>query len=405
MYRPHRIATRQFTLQNKTLGAVYNAERDIQRLDSRIKYSPYADAVRKTLIRGDGLGVLNIKSLWPSIYSVMRVETAAYLYPREASSATLGKVLEKEKHDTIDSAIEAFHFMEATEWITNNKNHGSKFSPHDMLQLNAYCEDGLFAKASSASFRTGSFNEEKLLASGLDYFPPEAQELNLYLEDFCEFINTETLTPLCQASIAQFQFEAIRPFEGNLDRTERLLIDYIFSRRKLVESILFPINFFAAHSKEKFYEYLSPYLNTPGGNENSTLPYVEKLILHTTIVSYELLQFIMTLHQLLVNLVDRWRMRLGRVDKGSAVEMLLYKLAGTPILTIAQACDFIGKSFSATSDALDRLVKAGVVTLGYPIRRNKTFEARDAILLHDGMYRQNVPEGSKVQELSLAQRA
>ena len=54
-------------------------------------------------------------------------------------------------------------------------------------------------------------------------------------------------------------------------------------------------------------------------------------------------------------------------------------LPGAPLLTATTAFDLIGRSFQATSQAIDRLVEAGIlkqVTVG---RRNRAFEAPELI--------------------------
>ena len=78
-------------------------------------------------------------------------------------------------------------------------------------------------------------------------------------------------------------------------------------------------------------------------------------------------------------LQDSWRERLGSVRRGSAADLLLRALPGAPLLTATTASDLVGRSFQATSQAIDRLVEAGVlkqVTVG---RRNRAFEAPELI--------------------------
>ena len=93
-------------------------------------------------------------------------------------------------------------------------------------------------------------------------------------------------------------------------------------------------------------------------------------------------------------LQDSWRQRLGAVRRGSAADLLLRALPGTPWLTANTGSDLIERSFQATSQAIERLVEAGIlkqVTVG---RRNRAFEAPELIEAFTALERQLAsPEG------------
>jgi hypothetical protein len=69
-----------------------------------------------------------------------------------------------------------------------------------------------------------------------------------------------------------------------------------------------------------------------------------------------------------------WRALLGRIRSGSATD-LLKSLAGAPVLTVGSAAGLIGRSFPQTSQAIERLVLAGVLSQVKAGRRNRVFEA------------------------------
>jgi hypothetical protein len=77
----------------------------------------------------------------------------------------------------------------------------------------------------------------------------------------------------------------------------------------------------------------------------------------------------------LVDLEAASRAKLGRVRANSAADLLVTALPSLPVFSISTAAAHIGRTFQATSDAVERLREAGVVrqvTLG---RRNRAFEA------------------------------
>ncbi|WP_433603706.1 hypothetical protein ACQPXH_29660 [Nocardia sp. CA-135953] len=80
-----------------------------------------------------------------------------------------------------------------------------------------------------------------------------------------------------------------------------------------------------------------------------------------------------------VELQRSWRDRVAPVRANSALDLLLSKLIGAPILTVSTAATLIGRSFPATNAAVDRLTEAGILrqlTIG---RRNRAFESPEAI--------------------------
>lgn len=386
MYRPRNIADWNFSLHNDTAAILYAAERDILRLDERIKSSPCAGAVLTTLLRGDALSTQNIYNVFPDIYTVMRIETAgSLLHSSQDTNDAIKNLLYSEDHPTIDNALKIYRYMQTVEWVTDPNSSPSMLTPDDMLDVYRRCEFGPLSDISDASFRSIPFSFGKEGDAAL-YQPPYPNDLYPLLNDYCAFIRSDILTPLSQASIAQYQFEALKPFDSNLDRMERLIMHYILSRRGLLENITLPLNLFAAHFKDRFDKLLMPYLTKPAESDADLRAYVEDLITYMTQIAYEVIKFTISLHKMLLGLIDQWKARLGRVDKGSALELLLYEFAGTPIMTISQGLGLINRSFSTTSEAFERLESAGILRAGKPIRRNKTLEATEAILLHDAMY-------------------
>jgi hypothetical protein len=77
----------------------------------------------------------------------------------------------------------------------------------------------------------------------------------------------------------------------------------------------------------------------------------------------------------LVDLEAASRAKLGRVRANSATDLLVTVLPSLPVFSVTTAAAHIGRTFQATSDAVERLRQADVlrqVTLG---RRNRAFEA------------------------------
>jgi hypothetical protein len=83
-----------------------------------------------------------------------------------------------------------------------------------------------------------------------------------------------------------------------------------------------------------------------------------------------------------------WLTALGRVRANSSVGLLLGMLPGAPIITVEWASRLIGRSRARTTDAVNALAEAGVLTQRNVGRqRYRIFEAADVLDLFTGLER------------------
>ena len=87
-------------------------------------------------------------------------------------------------------------------------------------------------------------------------------------------------------------------------------------------------------------------------------------------------------------LQSSWRERVGTTRRDSAVRLLIGALPAAPVLTVSTAAELIGRSFQATSQGIDRLVDAGVLSQVNVGRRNRAFEAPELIEAFNSLVRQ-----------------
>ena len=87
-------------------------------------------------------------------------------------------------------------------------------------------------------------------------------------------------------------------------------------------------------------------------------------------------------------LEEDWRKRLGQVRANSAVDLLLRRLPGAPILTVQSAAELIGRSTQATNEAITRLTEANVISQTTVGRRNRAFESPKMIRAFTDLERQ-----------------
>jgi Fic family protein len=79
----------------------------------------------------------------------------------------------------------------------------------------------------------------------------------------------------------------------------------------------------------------------------------------------------------LAELQERWRERAGRPRRHSSAEALIVELPAHPIVTVATAQTFLGRSKQGVNEAITTLAAKGVLEAITLAKRNRAWEARD----------------------------
>jgi Fic/DOC family len=175
---------------------------------------------------------------------------------------------------------------------------------------------------------------------------------------------------LLQAALARAQFETIHPFADGNGRVGRALIQLVLRRRGVATRVLPPVSLVLATRADD-------YVNGLDGtrSDSTTAPgirtWLELLLLDTGRACRDADQFAGDLAVLEAD----WRKSLGRVRAKSATDLFVTALPSLPVFSVTTAAAAIGRTFQATSDAVERLRGAGVVRQVSLGRRNRAFEA------------------------------
>ena len=224
--------------------------------------------------------------------------------------------------------------------------------------------------------------------------PPSPELVGELLSDLAEFCNDDSLPAVAQAAIAHAQFETIHPVVDGNGRTGGALIHLVLRRRGLAPRILPPVSLILATWHRDYVAGLTGtrYEGEPDSEEAHAG--INRWIALFASACRRAAEDARRFEEQVRALQDSWRERLGSVRRGSAADLLLHALPGAPQLTANMASDLVGRSFQATSQAIDRLVEARVlkqVTVG---RRNRAFEAPELIEAFTALERQfTSPEG------------
>jgi Fic family protein len=202
------------------------------------------------------------------------------------------------------------------------------------------------------------------------FVPPPADKVPELLEDLAAYLSRADDPALLQAALAHSQFETIHPFADGNGRTGRALILLVLRRRGLALGAIPPVSLVLATQSDRYIQALDG-TRQPGPTQQPQLAWVELFLSATARACQEAGRFADDL----AALDGQWREQLGQVRARSAADLLVGVLPALPVFSVRTAAAHIGRSYQATSDAVDRLERAGVVrqvTIG---RRNRAFEA------------------------------
>jgi Fic family protein len=246
----------------------------------------------------------------------------------------------------------------------------------------------------------GHLREKQNWIGGSDYnpcsaefVPPPPELVPDLIADLCSFCNDESLPAVAQAAIAHAQFETIHPFPDGNGRTGRGLIQLVLRRRGLVPRVLPPVSLILATWAKDYVNGLAAtrYRGPATGKDAQAglNLWVGTFAGACTRAVNDAASFEMRVEQI----EGEWRALLGRIRSGSATDLLLKSLVGAPVLTVGDAADLIGRSFTQTSQAIERLVSVGVLSQVRVSRRNRVFEAPAIINAFTDLERQLASPG------------
>lgn len=97
-------------------------------------------------------------------------------------------------------------------------------------------------------------------------------------------------------------------------------------------------------------------------------------------------------------MIDGWLTELGPIRSDSTTRLILDALPASPTFSIGYVASRLGRSFSSVSSAVDMLEAAGIVEQVTEGRRNRIFEAPDALELFDWIEKQILPRNVTARE-------
>ena len=380
VYLPDELAGRAFAIDGEVAADLAGAEAALVRLDASATTLADTEALARLLLRAESVASSRIEGLEVGGRRLLRADAARKLgdAPRDVTAA------------------EVLGNIDAMLWGVETVGQGDPIAAGVVLEAHRRLLAGTRIEEHG-----GRLRDVQNWIGGSDYnpcsaafVPPPPELVAGLLDDLCAFCNDDSLPPLAQAAIAHAQFETIHPFIDGNGRTGRALIHLVLRRRGLGLRVLPPISLVLATWSRDYVAGLTAtrYEGEPGSAEAQAG--LNRWIALIAAACHRAVEDAGRFEEQVSALQESWRERIGPARRDSAVRLLIGALPAAPVLTAPAAAELIGRSFQATSQAIRRLVAAGVLTQITVGRRNRAYEAPELIDAFTSLERQLAsPEG------------
>lgn len=338
----------------ETQAAFFNAEAEMIRFEERARQLPHAEYLKNTLLAIDAVfaaRMVHDVSI-PPVPLIAVFDVAGWKYGNdvERSLAATGPLLHLPK-ELYGTAIEAMYYMQALEWISSIAKPGFEATPDVLVRLNEILLHGVNSQGRAHGFRKTYLPHKKGFAPA---------EILPEIERLCEFSNGDYFSPLGQASVIHHAFERIVPFDSLIDRTGLLFAFMPMFRRGLFSNgLVIPICWGASLEKE-YRKTLKEASRTEVTSESHKV-YREQWAAYNARNTSAAVIIANLFLAKTTKLRGTWRSSGLKVPANSAIDKLLDLFLAIPQLATRHAAKSIGKSYSATNEAMHQLVRAGIV--------------------------------------------
>jgi Fic family protein len=204
-----------------------------------------------------------------------------------------------------------------------------------------------------------------------EYVGPPHKYVRPLLDDLCEFMNRDDISPIPQAAIAHAQFELIHPFGDGNGRVGRCLIHVLFRRRGIALRYVPPISLVLGANKDAYIAGLQSFRT---GDIDG---WVQQFARAVEVAAERAREFSAEV----AALQAKWRELVQPVRSDAAVLPLIDLLPRYPVITAAVAERELDRSRPATINALSRLREVGALKRHRNQKKGDSWEAKELFRL------------------------
>ena len=365
VYLPDRLHGRRFSLDGDVAAEVTRAETALARLDTTGSALANSEALARLLLRAESVASSRIEGLEVGGRRLLRADAAQRLgvEPQDVTSR------------------EVLGNIDAMTWALNSVGPGDDVTLEALLETHRRLLAGTRLEDHGGNARTvqnwiGGSDYNPCSAS---FVPPPPENVPGLMDDLIAFCNSDSLPTLAHAAVAHAQFETIHPFVDGNGRAGRALVHMVMRRRGLGLRILAPVSLILATWTQDYIDGLSGTRYVGNPESSGAHAGINSWIALFASACSRSVEDTGHFEGRVRELQSDWRERVGRIRRDSAVSLLIDALPAAPVLTTSTAAELVGRSFQATSLAVDRLVGAGVLVQVSIGRRNRAFEAHELV--------------------------
>ena len=360
-YLPDLLAGRTFSIDGDVAADVSDAEAALVRLDTSGSALAGAEAMARLLLRAESVASSRIEGLVIGGRRLLRADAA--------------RQMGEDPGDV--TAVEVLGNIDAMTWGVETVRPGGQITAEILLEAHRRLLAGTNIEEHGGSIRKvqnwiGGSSYSPCSAA---FVPPPPEYVSTLMEDLCAFCNEDSLPALAQAAIAHAQFETIHPFVDGNGRAGRALIHLVLRRRGYGLFVLPPVSLVLAARSTDYVGGLTGTRYDGAADSDLARGGINRWIAFFVSACGQAAEHAALFDEEVRALQSSWRQRVGTVRRDSAVQLLIESLPAAPVLSVATAASLIGRSFQATSQAIGRLVGAGVLAQVNVGRRNRAFES------------------------------
>lgn len=202
------------------------------------------------------------------------------------------------------------------------------------------------------------------------FIPPNTEDMLEAMSDLEKFINTEDeLEPLIKIALIHYQFETIHPFLDGNGRIGRLLIVLYLLERKIITRETLYLSYFFKRNRIEYYDRLMEV--RAKGNFEQWIKFFLLALDESAQDAISTIEKLVKLHNVNLEAVNTT----GKASK-TILKVFNY-LEGSPIIDIKKTSIALKISFNAASNAVNTLVRLGILSQTENVRRSRVFAYED----------------------------
>ncbi len=378
-YTPTLISKRPKLFSPSMLQLISKSEREFTRADERARAGPYSDTLHNML--------LNLESMASTLLDGAPVDMLGVLL---SSIRLRGKKLDQPKVSR-NSTNRAIQYREYLGEHNSRKDASDfTFTPESVAEI---YEELNYSKneASAREYRTSDGDD---LRGSRSSFPLAgvlpSEHIDEYMNDFCDFCNTNYYTPQIQAGLAHFQINWIKPFRSKTDALGRQMACKIFAKRRFAPNLMVTVALDSLINMVKTDDEENRDLNSSQQAPTRQNP-LEMWICRGVNMLIREVELVSNLEKAFRSIESKWRTMMPKTRHDDTCDIMLRDLMDYPIVNTRYVSMRCGKTMPAANDAIKKLVDKGILRPLDKRKRNRYFYSPDMFYLYRRVIESVVP--------------